>query len=109
MMQGVYNQTITYWAEAAMDGFGERTFSAPVTFVGRWEERTDLKIEFDGEVTMSKAVVYLQDDVILGGYLALGDLIASLEPTDLAAAYIIKSTQQITSISGIETIRKVLL
>lgn len=109
MLNGAYNQTVTYWAEAVLDGFGERTFSSPIALTGRWEARTDLKIDFEGEIKPSKAVAYLQQDVVLGGFLAEGDQTGTADPTTLDTAYIIKTFEKIRSISGNELIRKVML
>ena len=41
MLNGAYNQTVTYWAEDNFDGFGTRTYVAPRAIKGRWEERTE--------------------------------------------------------------------
>lgn len=109
MLQNRYNQIITYWSEDVIDGFGNRTFKAPVILQGRWEERTDLEIAFEGEVKPSKAVVYLQSDIVLGGFLALGDQTATADPNSLDAAFIIKSFTKMPSVDATEFIRKAML
>lgn len=109
MLQNAYTQKVTYWAESAIDGFGNRSYNPPTVFIGRWEDRTDLTIAFEGEVKPSKAIVYLQQDVALGDFLALGDRTVTTDPTTLTDAYVIKVFVKMPSISGGEFIRKVML
>ena len=68
------NQTVVYWALAASDGYGGSTFSDPVEISGRWEQIQKLFVNSLGEERLSQSVVYLGQDVVLGGYLYLGDL-----------------------------------
>lgn len=109
ILKGAYTQEITHWAETALDGFGNRAYASPVLLLGRWSDRTDLAIEFEGETKLSKAVVYLLIDVALGGFLALGDHTATLDPTSLTDAYIIKVFAKIPNLRGTEFIRKVMV
>lgn len=67
------NQTITYWASPVPDGYGGYTYDAPEAIVGRWEDKQELFIDAAGNEVKSNAVVYLTQDVSLGGFLALGD------------------------------------
>jgi hypothetical protein len=107
--KGVYNQKATYWAPSATDGTGSKTFAAPQLVYVRWEDRTDLIIQSEGEEIPSKAVVYVQCSMSLGGYLALGDQTSVSDPTTLSAAYIVKSYQDSRGISGNPSLKKVML
>lgn len=73
-------QNITYWSRGAPDGFGGFAFSTPVTIKGRWEERTDLFKDPQGNEQRSSARVYVDTDVELGGYILLG-VSAATDPT----------------------------
>lgn len=70
-------QTVTYWAPGAPDGYGGLSFSAPVTMKGRWEDRVELIRDSFGEETVSQAVAYLTQDVVVRGYLYEGSSTAS--------------------------------
>ncbi len=73
-------QNVTYWSRGAPDGFGGFAFSSPVTIKGRWEQRTDLFKDPQGNEQRSSARVYVDTDVELGGYIFLG-ISAATNPT----------------------------
>lgn len=68
-------QTVVYWANPVPDGYGGFTFDTPVELSGRWEYRNDLFIDGKGREVRSSAVVYVSEDVAVGGWLFLGELI----------------------------------
>jgi hypothetical protein len=65
-------QIATYWRATGIDGFGEKTYSAPVQIKCRWEERSEFIRTADGNQVPSRARVFLEDDVALDDYLMLG-------------------------------------
>lgn len=67
-------QTIVYWGNPTPDGYGGFTFDTAVELSARWEERSELFINESGQEARSSAVVFLADDVELGGFLFLGEL-----------------------------------
>jgi hypothetical protein len=73
-------QTAVYWAISDADGYGGYTFDDPVELSPssnngvRWEQIQKLYIDAFGEERMSESIVYLAQDVTLGGYLYLGSL-----------------------------------
>lgn len=107
--RGTYRQTATYWAAGALDGFGSRTFSAPVTISVRWEDKTDLNVGTVQEFKPSRARVFLQQAVTLGGYLALGDLTSTADPLAVSTAYRIEKYEESPGLSGVIELRKALL
>ena len=84
-------QTAVYWApeseESAGDDFDD--FGLPQVTIGveisvRWEDRTEEFIDAEGMRQLSNAIVYVDQDVIIGGILMLGEL------TDITDAVNIK-------------------
>ena len=66
-------QTATYWANAASyDKYGDPTFSVPVRIPVRWESKTELFIDKNGEQSHSRAVVYSLTAITVDSYLFLG-------------------------------------
>jgi hypothetical protein len=96
-------QTCTFWA-CDSDGYGGFVYSAPVQIRCRWEERGELFRSVTGEELVSKAVVFVAEDVSIGGYLYLGDSDA-LDPTTLAGADRIQRFNRITSLSSMQLMR----
>ena len=106
--ESLYNQTITYWAPSTPDMYGEPTFDTPVTMEGRWQEINEVFTSPRGDEIVSRAVVYVENDVQLNGYLALG-VFNDADPTDINTAYEIKVFQKHPSISANMFLRKAVL
>lgn len=81
--------TITYWTTGTKDKWGDETFSAPTSIKGRWENRVEQFIDFRGETVVSNAIVYLDSEVELDGWLYLGTS-ASTTPKSVSGAYSIR-------------------
>lgn len=113
LLAGAYNQKATYWAPAAMDGFGNRTFATPIVLHVRWEDYTNLNINLNQEARVPKAKVFLLQAVALGGFLALGDYAEIdtpvVDPETIDTAYLIQQYQEVTSILCSDIIRKAIL
>ncbi len=87
-------QTIVYWANPVNDGEGVFTYDSPVEILGRWEEVNEVVLGNNGKELVSRARVFLKQEVDEEGAMYLGeltDLGAAPEPTDSAvnALYII--------------------
>lgn len=95
------NQSITYWPPGTTDVYGKTTFSSPISIKGRWEDKSELFIDFSGQEIRSRSVVHVDRDLQLGGYLFLGDSQAA-DPTTLQNAYEIRAINKIPSVSGDE-------
>ena len=86
--------TVTYWTPGVRDVFGAITFSKS-TIKGRWEERAEQLIDRTGQEVVSRAVVYVDTDVTLDGYLLEGSSTAA-DPTTLASdAYQVRGWRKI--------------
>lgn len=112
MQDDVYIHTVTYWGAPVLDGFGTRSFAAPVLLKARWEDKTDLTIYKEGEEVNSRAVVYVPSNMAMGGYLAKGDYVTGTpvaDPQTIATAYMVQEYKVIPSVDGAETLRKAVL
>ena len=79
-------QTLTYWGTPVSNGRGGFTYDAPVNIDGRWEDRQELFIDGNKRDVRSQAVAFVDQDVDVDGYLALGDWTDSAydDPVDVA-------------------------
>lgn len=112
MLNNVYSQVATYWADTGSDYEGGRTFAEPVLLNVRWLVRGNLKIYIDNELKLSKAIVHTQEDVVVGGYFALGDLTEHADadtPNIIPEANIILDFKKTQAISTVDIIRKAFL
>lgn len=76
-------QTAVYWGSPVDDGYGGFTFEDAVEIPVRWEENHQLIIAANGEQIVTKAEIFINQDVDVNGYLFLGSL------TDLTAEQLI--------------------
>lgn len=101
-MRSKGKQIITLWAKSGTNAYSEPTYSAPVTFVGRWEERTELVRTPSGEDITSRAIVYLPMSglpaVAAGDKVALGDQDAFATPDLVAGAEEVQVVFEIPSL-----------
>lgn len=66
------HQTATYWRLLGDDGYGGHFFEAPEAISVRWEDSSEQYLTATGDETISKAKIFVDKDVEVGGYLALG-------------------------------------
>jgi len=98
-------QTCTYWGAPVSSGFGGTTFSLPSPLPCRWEEKAEEFVDASGQTKVSRAIVYLSDDVEVGGYLFLGD-VSTVDPTSLDGAYNIQRYSKMPDIRAANYLRK---
>jgi hypothetical protein len=67
-------QAAVYWANPTDDGYGGRTFDAPVEIKCRWDDREQLLSTDEGEKIISRAVVWLSADCNVNGVMWKGTL-----------------------------------
>lgn len=81
-------QDITYWAPAnapVTNDFGHADMSPPILIKGRWEAKAQQIRRPDGEEVVSTTQVFVDRDVSISGYVALGDHTAGNPPPTEAA------------------------
>lgn len=103
-----YRQTATYWGSPTPDGSGGHTYASPVALTVRWEQRAMEERSPENQVFVSLAVVYVQEDVDIGGYLYLGTSVAS-DPTSVSDAFEIKQFRKIPNLRGTQYERRAIL
>lgn len=104
-------QTAVYWGAPIPDGYGGYTYASPVEIKVRWSDKQEKFINQNMEEVLSKSVVMLDQDVVIGGQLALTDLVSlssSQTPED-NDAYEIKAFSKTPDIRATKFVRKIWL
>ena len=103
-------QTATYWepSDLTNDGYGERTWSAPITIPCRWEDKSELFVSREGEELRSNAKVYLARALVEGGFLYLGES-TNANPKNVEGAYRIRKAEAVPDLQGRRTLHCVML
>ena len=68
------SQTLVYWGNPQSDGRGKYTYDDPVELIGRTESKSELVRSYKGKEVVSRAIVWLDQEVDEAGYLYLGTL-----------------------------------
>lgn len=98
----------TIWevtGESVYDGI---EVSAPTVINCRWEDKAVLFRLISGEEVVSRAVVYVDRDVDIGTYIALGEY-EDLDPTQLNGAFRVRQTEKKNNLRTTEVERKLYL
>ena len=74
LIKRMRKQTAVYWPLLSVNQFGKKVVGSPVEIKVRWEDISEEFLDSAGERQMSKAVVYVDRDVTLGGILMLGTI-----------------------------------
>lgn len=114
MLENQLKQAAVYWGNPSSDGYGGRTFDDPVEINVRWSDRQEMFVDTQAREQVSRAVVYVATDLVIGGYLYLGALadLSSAEegdPLSISTAYEIRSISKTPDIGADRFARKVWL
>lgn len=114
LISRVCAQTAVYWGSPTNDGYGSFTYDDPVEISVRWQDKTEIIKDSKGQEQVSRAEVYLTQDVDEQGILYLGtldDLDSAQEdsPFTIDGAYIIMKFEKSPNIKGTEFVRKAYL
>ncbi len=102
------NESITYWDATGVDNFGDPTFASPISIKAKWEERTELFINAEGQEERSRSVIYVDSALISGGYLFRGISVVA-DPRSVDDAYLIKDYRKISDFDNAIHERRVML
>lgn len=100
-------ESITAYTPGTPDGYGGLSFSK-ITVKARWEEKREMFRDSNGNETVSVAIVYVDTDVPVGGYLYHGLSTAS-SPTGLTEAREVRGFSKIPNLRQTEYERKCFL
>ncbi len=100
-----HKQDLVYWGTPVHGGLGGDTFATPVEIKGRWEDAQKKFTDSNGNEIVSSSVVYLGQDVDIGGWLFRGKLtdIGSADedsPGDVSGAKEIKAFSKIPNLGA---------
>lgn len=101
-------QVLTVWRATGIDGFNKPSFSAPEQLNCRWEERSEKIQAGDGTEILSRARVFVSEDVALGDYFALG-VYEETDPISTPGAWRIRDFRKTPSLDGLSFERKAFL
>ena len=101
-----HKQDVTYWVKGALDIHGNPAWVGPTTVKGRWEDRQDKAVDFQGNEIITRSVVYVGVDLGVGSYLFLGTSVELSPPT---AAFELKGITKRPSVKATEFERKAIL
>ncbi len=103
-------QKATYWVLTGGGGFAGYTYATPVVINVRWEVKQELFRDAAGEEVLSKAIIFTEQDVTVGDYLALGELDTVLDPTTLPGeTFRIRAFEKVTDLQNVGVVRKVMV
>lgn len=109
-------QDALYWEPPERDGFGNYKWGYPFEFKSRWKDSgRSIRYDKSGAEVVSSSIVWINTkDVLVGGYLMLGNLysIEKLNTPPLEEYYVIEegkklSQQYARQIIDVETINSV--
>ncbi len=91
-------QDATLWSITESSGaFAEPVYAAPVAIKVRWEERSELFTNADGEEQTARDIIYLGIDVKAGDFLALGTFI---DAAPVTTSRMVKDFRKIPELNG---------
>jgi hypothetical protein len=101
-------ETVTYWAPSGVDNTGDPSFATPVSIKAKWEDRTELFIDEAGREQRSRSVVYVDTDLIIGGYLFRG-ISTATDPLGVTNAFMIKDYKKVSDFENLVHERRAML
>ena len=107
-------QTAVYWELSSLefDNYGQPIPSSPVEIDCRWEDVGEEFIDKDGTTQLSRAKVYVDRDVEIGGVLMLGELGSTIDednPKENSGAWEIRRFEKLPTLKATEFLRSVYL
>jgi hypothetical protein len=108
------NEKAVYWGNPVNDGTGSFTYNPPLEIDCRWEDSNEVTTDKDGNQFISRAVIYLTQDVDEQGMICLNsleNLDSSLDsdPKSVPGAFIIKRFDKSPDLRGTGFLRKAYL
>jgi len=110
-------QTAVYWPPGAVkfDSYGNPIVDDPEEIACRWEDRAEEFVDMGGTVRISRSVVYVGQDVEVGGLLMLGEVLDASapgfpdDPRESANTFEIRDVGKLPNLRVTEYLRTVML
>ncbi len=101
-------QAATYWGPPVRDAFGVPVFPASAPIGVRWEDKSVLFRDAQGQEVTSEAVVYTNQQVQIGGYLFLGTS-TQVDPRTESTAAAIRGIGRTVNLRASKRLNKAML
>jgi hypothetical protein len=98
-------QTAVYWGSPVNDGYGGKTYAAPVEIQCRWTDKQRIVFRQDGKQLLAKGEVLVTADLDLQGWLYLGNLVDFDDSVDISQPMNIEGAYEIQAIDKIPMIK----
>jgi len=103
-------QKAVYWelSSVEFDNYGQPIPSTPIEIDVRWEDVSEEFLDANGTMQLSKAKVYVDRDVELGGVLMLGELDSSVDednPKENENAWEIRRFEKLPTLKATQFLR----
>lgn len=110
LIKRMRKQYAVYWPPSENDDFGQPIPQEPIEIRCRWEDVQEEYQDLKGEKHVSNAIVYVDRELEIDGYLWEGKLseLESEEPVE-AGAYEIKKVNKLPNLRATEFLRTVIL
>lgn len=113
ILEDMRQQRAVYWPPMPPTRHGQKTYDTPVELLVRWEQTGEVFLDRDGNQQVSRAMVYVGDDVLELGVLwlstktlddsegsALGELTDESDPFLNPGAYEIRRFEKMPTLDG---------
>jgi hypothetical protein len=101
-------QQAVYWAYAGTNEFNEKQVATAVQIRVRWEDVNEEFLDVSGETRMSKALVYVGEDIVPGSILMLGvlaDITDTVNIKENAGAWEVRRFDKLPDLKAKEFLR----
>lgn len=108
------NQTAVYWGSPTSDGMGGYEYDDCIEINCRWESKLEKYIDEKGEEKLSRAIVFVNQDLDIGGLLYLGEITdlpsyAESSPNEFDNTYRIMGFESIPNLRNNFSVRRAIL
>lgn len=114
LLTKMLKQKAVYWKLSSLefDDFGQPIPTTPVEIDCRWEDVGEEFLDSNGTIQLSRARVYVDRDVEVGGVLMLGELDSSVDednPKENENAWEIRRFEKLPTLKATQFLRTVFL
>lgn len=99
-----------YWAPDGTDDYGLKKWKSPIEISVRWEDRSEVVIDAKGNTFITRALVYVDRDVQLLGFLWHGTFHSIKDvndPLKNEGAYEIRRVDELPDARNVDKLRQV--